>query len=446
MHLKITFLILTLIPLLGFAATQEFIREYTYTAGEADSKLTSRQMALQEVKRELLSEIGTHIYSRINISTDSSGKSDAKQEIRALTAGFVKVEVIQEKWNGYQFSIKAKLRADPDEIVQRIKDLNKKDEKSEQLKKDLIQSNQQSNLLRIQMQELRNQLTQAKSFKQKQQVSKQYIDKSAALSAIESYNQASDYYYGRNGKYLNQEKAFPLYLKAANQNHVMSQYSLGLMYQKGNGVSKNLQQAFYWFEQSAKQGYVWSQNILGGLYKDGEGTSKNLEKAVYWLAKAAEQDHTWSQYNLAKMYKYGEGVKKDYKQAVHWYRKAAEHDNEWAQLSLANSYKSGKGVKKDLKQSLYWHQKSADQGNKYSQHALAEMYYKGQGTQSNIDKAVHFYNLSAEQGNKWSQLALGDLYSKGHGVSRSQKTVRYWYEKSASQGLAQAQKQLQILK
>ena len=442
----LTILFLAISAFAAQASTQEFIRQYTYVAGEADSKLTARQMALQEVKRELLSEIGTHIYSRIDISTDSSGKSDAKQEIRALTAGFVKVNIIEEKWDGYQFVIKAMLKADPDEIVQRIKDLNKKDEKSEQLKKDLIQSNNESNLLRVQMQELRNQLTQAKSFKQKQQVSKQYIDKSAALTAIDTYNQAGDYFYGRNGKYLNREKAFPLYLQAANQDHIMSQYSLGLMYQKGDGVTKNSQQAFYWFKQSAEQGYEWSQNKLGDLYKDGEGTPKDLNKAVYWLRKAAEQDHVWSQYNLAQMYKYGKGVQKDNQQAVYWYRKAAEHDNEWAQLSLGNFYKAGKGVKKDLEQALYWYQKSADQGNKFSQYYLAKMHYKGQHTQKNYDKARHFYALSAEQGYKWSQLALGNLYRQGHGVSPSQKTARYWYEKAASQGLAQAQKQLKSLK
>ena len=427
------------------ASTQEFIRQYTYVAGEADSKLTARQMALQEVKRELLSEIGTHIYSRIDISTDSSGKSDAKQEIRALTAGFVKVEVIQEKWDGYQFFIKARLKADPDEIVQRIKDLNKKDEKNEQLKKDLIQSNKESNKLRLQMASLREQLKQTKSIDQKQLVSEKYIKKSQALTAIDLYNQASDLYYGRNNQHMDREKAFPLYLQAANQGHMMAQYSLGLMYQKGNGTTKNLQQSFYWFKKAAQQDYVWAQNILGEMYLKGEGTNKDLNKAVYWIEKSAKNNHIWSQYNLAKLYLKGEGVKKDAQQAVYWYRQAAKQGDSWSQLALANHYKSGNGTLQDYEQALYWYQKSADQSNHFSQYYLAELYFNGYGTVKNHQTARRYYTLSAEQGNKWSQYALANMYRNGQGGARNIGTAKHWYQMAAQQGFAKAISQLKSL-
>ena len=38
---------------------ETYIREYTYKASEADSKLTSRTIALDQVKTILLQEIGT---------------------------------------------------------------------------------------------------------------------------------------------------------------------------------------------------------------------------------------------------------------------------------------------------------------------------------------------------------------------------------------------------
>ena len=41
-----------------------YIREYTYNASEADSKLSSRTIALDQVKIILLQEIGTHIRQR----------------------------------------------------------------------------------------------------------------------------------------------------------------------------------------------------------------------------------------------------------------------------------------------------------------------------------------------------------------------------------------------
>ena len=44
-----------------FAGAKTFIREYTYTAGEADSKITARAISLDQVKRLLLEEIGVYL-------------------------------------------------------------------------------------------------------------------------------------------------------------------------------------------------------------------------------------------------------------------------------------------------------------------------------------------------------------------------------------------------
>lgn len=52
-----------------------YIREYTYKASEADSKLSSRTIALDQVKVLLLQEIGTHIRQKISIAKDSSGNT-----------------------------------------------------------------------------------------------------------------------------------------------------------------------------------------------------------------------------------------------------------------------------------------------------------------------------------------------------------------------------------
>ena len=45
----------------ALAAEQTYVREYVYQASEIDSKVTARAIALQEVKRILLSELGTHV-------------------------------------------------------------------------------------------------------------------------------------------------------------------------------------------------------------------------------------------------------------------------------------------------------------------------------------------------------------------------------------------------
>ena len=68
-------------------AEQAYVREYTYQASEADSKLSARTIALQEVERELLSELGTHVSSLVTMQSDSDGRKLNREEIETLSAG-----------------------------------------------------------------------------------------------------------------------------------------------------------------------------------------------------------------------------------------------------------------------------------------------------------------------------------------------------------------------
>ena len=46
-----------------FAEIKSLIKEYTYEASELDSKTSCRAIALEQVKRELLEELGSYIES-----------------------------------------------------------------------------------------------------------------------------------------------------------------------------------------------------------------------------------------------------------------------------------------------------------------------------------------------------------------------------------------------
>jgi hypothetical protein len=65
-------LLLICLSLLAFsspvkAETKTFIKEYTYQASEFDSKASSRILALEQVKRLLLEELGTYLESSTEI-------------------------------------------------------------------------------------------------------------------------------------------------------------------------------------------------------------------------------------------------------------------------------------------------------------------------------------------------------------------------------------------
>jgi len=121
-HRKISGILLTVLLCSSYAQaeTRTYIREYKYQASESDSKLSARTVALEQVQQQLLSELGTLVKSRIDISQDSRGKNLSQHDITALTAGIVKTEILHESWNGYFYEIKARLRADPDEVARKL--------------------------------------------------------------------------------------------------------------------------------------------------------------------------------------------------------------------------------------------------------------------------------------------------------------------------------------
>lgn len=96
---------------------ESYIRDYTYTASEADSKLTSRVIALDQIKVLLLQELGTHIRHELNISRSGNGEVFANEDIKAITAGFTKLDIIEERWNGEIYYLKAKLEANTQDVL-----------------------------------------------------------------------------------------------------------------------------------------------------------------------------------------------------------------------------------------------------------------------------------------------------------------------------------------
>ncbi len=462
--LLLTTLLLTTLTI--WADTKEFVRDYTYIAGEADSKISARQMAMQEVKRELLNEIGTHIHSTIDMSESSQGEKNTKQEIRAMTAGFVKVDVLEEKWDGYKFYIKAKMAADPEEILKRIKDLALNDEENIKLKEQLTQSTKAFEDLRLEMLALKNALDESKSDNEKQKLAIEYAQKSKDISANEIFEIGQDYYWGKKGKSKDHHKAFSWFQKAAELGNKYALNDLGVLYDMGHGVRQDYKLAVFWYQEAANRGVPDAQYNLGIMYDEGRGIQQDSKKAIYWYQKAAvqghsdaqfnlgntyqdtqenllaiswyqkaaDQGHTGGMYNLGFMYDEGLGVQLDHKQAAYWYQKAANLGLPDAQYNLGVMHSRGIGVPQSNKLAVYWSRESANQGLADAQYNLALMLRNGTGIQQNHKQSIHWYKKAADQGHAEAQFWLGAMYHKGLGVQQSSKQAVYWYLKAAAQG------------
>src|SRR3990170_2077270 len=122
----ILFLILTST---ASAETVTFIKEYTYMASDIDSKVSSRAIALEQVKRALLEQLGAYLISE----TEVKNYQITRDQITTLAAGIVSAEVIDEKWDGRSYYLKAKIAADPKEVAKSVDALRKDVQKSKEL-------------------------------------------------------------------------------------------------------------------------------------------------------------------------------------------------------------------------------------------------------------------------------------------------------------------------
>lgn len=154
------------------------------------------------------------------------------------------------------------------------------------------------------------------------------------LTDMESlYQQALDYYEGRNGKAKDHDQAIPLFIQLAEQGHVEAQVDVAYFYQ----LSKNYAMAIKWYRQAADAGSARAQFSLGNFYEFGLcSLPQDNTQAAYWYRKAAEQGHEEAQYNLGACYDYGIGVTKNLSEAKKWYEKAANQGHAEAKKRLAN--------------------------------------------------------------------------------------------------------------
>lgn len=111
------------------AETKTFVKEYTYQASEDDSRNSSRTISLREVKRLLLEELGTYLESE----TEVRNFQLMKDQITILTAGIVKTEIVDEKWDGRTYWLRARIVADSDGVIKAINTLRQDRQKTKEL-------------------------------------------------------------------------------------------------------------------------------------------------------------------------------------------------------------------------------------------------------------------------------------------------------------------------
>jgi tetratricopeptide (TPR) repeat protein len=113
----------------AFAEIKTFIREHSYQASEYESKDNCRTLALAQLGRILLEELGTFLESETEIKNFQL----TQDRITAYTAGIVRTYVLDENWDGKRYWLRAKIDADPDDVIKQVANLREDRQKTKQL-------------------------------------------------------------------------------------------------------------------------------------------------------------------------------------------------------------------------------------------------------------------------------------------------------------------------
>ena len=265
-----SFLFLLFVPHLTSAETKTFIKEYTYQAGDEDSRNSCRTIALREVKRLLLEELGTYLESQ----TEVKNFQMTKDQITTLTAGIVSAEVIEDTWDGKVYWLKAKIAANPQDVIKSIDNLRKNLDKV----KELEELRRKSEELLRKNERLNEELKIAKGEK-KQEAAQAYKRNIDILSAIESAERGWSLIESDNNadavKVLN--KAIDL-----NPQFGIAYYIRGIAYHS----LRNYQQAIQDYNRAIELNPqdAWAYALRGAAY----GQLGNDQQAIKDYTKAIE--------------------------------------------------------------------------------------------------------------------------------------------------------------
>lgn len=301
---KIAFFVITFSITFTPISAETYLREYTYQASELDSKITSRDFALKQLKRELIEYIGVHIKSEITLHQNSDGYQFFNEDVQALSAGVTKLEVIDEKWNGKEFYIKASIDVDASSLFSEFK---------------LIQDNVKS-------------LSSDINFDNPDKVfcDKKFTSASAESiysEAIKIKNKQKEKQKKEKKSYYSPDKRVIEYTRcAAYFGDPQAQFDMFLSekstYDKLNKIN--------WLASSAKNGNAaamyWFSRVMYGGYTIRK-PDRNTPKKYFWLYKSAIKEYPNAMYEIARAHYHGGYYEKDLKEAERWLLKSINNSS-----------------------------------------------------------------------------------------------------------------------
>jgi TPR repeat protein len=138
-----------------------------------------------------------------------------------------------------------------------------------------------------------------------------------ALEAATRFNNPAAFFHlgemyeGGVGVEADFNRAFKLYLQAADHHYPEAMGRLAFFYLVGEKVPQDLKAAANFHMEAAALGWAASQCDLGIMYQKGIGLERDLQMAANWYTAAADQGHALAQLRLGQMHRFGEGLEEE---------------------------------------------------------------------------------------------------------------------------------------
>ena len=349
-----------------FATEKTFVREYTYQASDYDSKVTSRAIALEQVKRLLLEEVSMFIKSEINMSTTEvsiGGESELKDfyenKITSITAGITETKILEEKWTGVEYWMKAEITIDPDDLDRKVSDIVNSREKL----KELEDVKKKADDALAEIERLKKELVRSKSDAEKADAAKADAEKELAEKAgaaekatidqiilTKAYNKetdalsATDWFQKGYKAQIDKEydKAISFYLRyiELDPDYAIAYYNLGNAYYDQGNHTKAIESYKKAIELNPDDAQAYYN--LGYAYREQGNNAKAIES--YKKAIELDPDYAKPYYNLGNAY-YNQG---NLTKAIELWEKAIELDPDYTKpyYNLGYAYrKQGNNAK-----------------------------------------------------------------------------------------------------
>ena len=217
--------LLLLLPAVSFSGTKEIIAEGTYHMGDGETPSVAESRALLQAKRVAVEQAGTYVesYSKvINLQL-------TEDEIQVLASGLMEVTILDKKrsivGDGFSFSVKIKAIVHPDKMEEMAKRVKEKSVVGDYKKVQEAYDKSQKEI-----EELKNQLAQAKNEKEKNRVEAKITDEERWFQANEWLEKGEKYWLNEQN-----DAAIDAYTKAIalNPNHAQAYYERGSSYAWG---------------------------------------------------------------------------------------------------------------------------------------------------------------------------------------------------------------------